>query len=55
MQMVSPRPRPIISEIARSPGFSEMLLILIILTLAVVAIVCACAMFVKYLREHADD
>ena len=41
--------------VARSPGFSEMLLTLIILTLGVVAIVCACAMFVKYLREHADD
>jgi hypothetical protein len=51
----SPKARPIISEIRRSPGFSEMLLTLIILTLAVVAIICACAMFVKYLREEADD
>jgi hypothetical protein len=32
-----------------------MLLTLIILTLAVVAIICSCAMFVKYLREDADD
>jgi hypothetical protein len=49
MQTVSPRLKPIISGIASSPGFSEMLLTLIILTLAVVAIICSCSMFVYIL------
>jgi hypothetical protein len=55
MQMVAKTEAAHFGNCPQPPGFSEMLLTLIILTLAVVAIICSCAMFVKYLREGADD